>query len=393
VYLDYVSFFWVVIAILIAGIFLGRAWYYLSSQDENLRKSRLVRGSSNYLLGMNYLISNQPDLAIMELSRAAKKDPDAIEVSIVLGNLYREKGQVERALHVHKAVLERQNISPSERNLTKFCLGLDYKTAGIVDRSIEVFEDLLEVDRNDERIFRILIQLYEESGQLDRAYRLQQELIRLQRSEDYTVLALLEVQIGKQFMEQGNYDRAEKRFKRALDLEPKTYPANIHYGDLKLAKGDLKGAVELWERMARSNHKRSHLVYNRLNRAYAELDKPHKMVELLKEIMEDSPNDWRSRVFYAGVKQENGDHESALASLKDALQINPGNLAIHLNIWKLLQKTRLTPEEIEDYMNLAEEKLVYLDQFVCIECGYRSTEYLYKCPHCHSWESLVEVRV
>lgn len=392
-YLDYVSLFWVVIAILVAGVMLGRAWYYLSSQDEKAYKSRLVRGSSNYLLGMNYLISNQPDLAIMELSRAAKKDPDAIEVSIVLGNLYREKGQVERALHVHKSVLDRQSISPGERNLARFCLGLDYKAAGIVDRSIEVFEELMDADPNDERIYRILIRLYEESGQLDRAYRMQQELNRLLRVEDYTVLALLEVQIGKQFMEQGEYDRAEKRFKRALDLEPKTYPANIHYGDLKLTQGNLEGAVELWEQMARSNHKRSHLVYQRLDRAYTELGKPEKMESLLKSIMEASPNDWRSRVFFAGVLQDRGDNETALVVLKSALQLNPGNLAIHLKIWKLLQKTRFEPEHINDYMNLAEEKLVYLDQFVCIDCGYRSTEYLYKCPHCHSWESFVEVRV
>lgn len=392
-YLDYVSFFWVIIALLLAGIFLGRAWYYVSAQEEKMEKSRLVRGSSNYLLGMNYLISNQPDLAIMELSRAAKKDPEAIEVAIVLGNLYREKGQVERALHVHKSVLDRQNISPSERNLAKFCLGLDYKTAGIVDRSMEVFEDLLEQDRNDERIFRILIKLYEESGQLDRAYRLQQELIRLQRIEDFTVLALLEVQIGKQFMEQGDLELAEKRFTKALELEPKTYPAYLHYGDLKLSQGDLDGATELWETLARKNHKRAHLVFRRLRKAYTELGKPEAIESILKEIMDDSPNEWRSRMFYAQVLQDRGDNEGALICLQKALQINPGNLSIHLKVWRLLQRTRFNADQIEEYLSLVEEKLVYLDQFVCIECGYRSTEYLYKCPHCHNWESFVEVRV
>ena len=78
-YLNSVDLFWIIIAILMAGVLLGRSWWYITSKEENIHSSKLVRGSSSYLLGMNYLISNQPDLAVMELSRAAKKDPSAIE--------------------------------------------------------------------------------------------------------------------------------------------------------------------------------------------------------------------------------------------------------------------------------------------------------------------------
>jgi lipopolysaccharide assembly protein B len=393
VYLDYSDFFWVVIVVLLAGIMLGRAWWYITSREEKLHKSRLIRGSSSYLLGMNYLISNQPDLAIMELSRAAKQDPDAVEVQIVLGNLYREKGQSERAIQIHKSVLERRSISPSERNLAQFCLGLDYKSSGFVDRSIEIFEELLEIDRNDERVFKNLIKLYDEVGQLDKAYRMQQELIRLQRTDEYSVLALLEVQMGKKHMDAGDLEQAEKRFTRAIDLEPKTYPAYLYHGDLERLRGNPKRAVELWERMVRSNYKRAHLAFQRLQKAYKELKEPERMEALLSEVMDKNKYDWRSRVFLAHIHKEQGDDLSAYQLLKDAARMNPHSLAIHQRVWKLFSEGGLDAPMMEDYIQLTEENIFFLDPFVCIECGYRTTEYLWKCPHCHSYESFVEVRM
>ena len=392
-YLDYVSLFWVIIAVLIAGVMLGRAWWYVSSREEKIFKSRLVRGSSSYLLGMNYLISNQPDLAIMELSRAATQDPDAVEVQIVLGNLYREKGQAEKAIQIHKGVYERKSISPSEKNLARFCLGLDYKSAGFVDRSIEVFEELHTFDSNDDRVLTILVKLYEEVGQLDKAYRTQQELIRLQRLDDYSTLAFLEVQIGKTMMDKGEYESAEKRFKRAIDLEPKAYPAYLYYGDLLLMQDKKEEAARMWEKLAESNSKRAHLVFRRLQRVYDDLGTCDKMKEILTAVMEKNKYDWRSRIFLSHYREKTGDFAGSYELLKEAARMNPHNLAIHQRVWKLFSKGRMDEAMMQDYLKLTEENIFFLDPFVCIECGYRTTEYLWKCPHCHSWESFVEVRM
>lgn len=392
-YLDYVSLFWVIIAVLIAGVMLGRAWWYVSSREEKIFSSRLVRGSSSYLLGMNYLISNQPDLAIMELSRAASQDPDAVEVQIVLGNLYREKGQAEKAIQIHKGVFERKSISPSEKNLARFCLGLDYKSAGFVDKSIEIFEELHTYDNNDDRVLSHLVKLYEEVGQLDKAYRTQQELIRLQRSDDYTTLALLEVQIGKNMMDKGENESAEKRFRRAIDLEAKAYPAYMYYGDLLLLEGKKAEAAAMWEKMVESNSKRAHLVFRRLQRVYDELGTTAKMAEVLTSVMERNKYDWRSRIFLAHYKEQVGDDAGSYELLKEASRMNPHNLAIHQRVWKLFSKGKMNESMMNDYLKLTEENIFFLDPFVCVECSYRTTEYLWKCPHCHSWESFVEVRM
>lgn len=392
-YLDYISLFWVIMGVLLAGIFLGKIWSYLSAKEEQIRERRLLRGSSSYVLGMNYLISNQPELAIMELSRAAKQDPEAVEVQIVLGNLYREKGQVDRAIQVHKGALQRRGISPVEENLALFCLGLDYKSAGFVDRSIEIFEQLIDKDRGDERPFELLIKLYQEVDQYDKSYRLQQELMRLRRSDDSSVLAFLEVQMGKKLMDRGEREAAERRFQRAIDIEPRTYPAYLYFGDLLHQRGEKQRAAEMWERMVRVRYKRGHLAFSRLADVYNELGDGAKLEAILKEVIDNHPYDWRSRVFLAETYAEKGRIEDAFALFKEALQFNPHSLAIHQKIWKLFSHGKFDKELVSEYLELAGEIIFFLDPFVCIECGYRTTEFLWKCPHCHSWDSFTEAKM
>src|SRR5262249_60582384 len=104
----------------------------------------------HYIIGLNLLVSNQIDLAIEELARAASLDADALEVHMILGNLYREKGQVGKAITVHQALLQRPSLSKVEHAYVLLCLGLDYKRGGFVDRALEAFTEVLRLDSKNE---------------------------------------------------------------------------------------------------------------------------------------------------------------------------------------------------------------------------------------------------
>jgi lipopolysaccharide biosynthesis regulator YciM len=91
----------VLIALLI-GLTIGKAWERYKLRDGKWIDRRRARQSPHYILGLNFLVANQIDLAIEELSRAASLDADALEVHMILGNLYREKGQVGKAIAAHQ---------------------------------------------------------------------------------------------------------------------------------------------------------------------------------------------------------------------------------------------------------------------------------------------------
>ena len=89
---------------LLVGLAVGKAWERYKLRDGKWIDRRRARESHHYVLGLNFLVANQIDLAIEELSQAARVDSDALEIHLILGNVHRERGQVARAIQVHQAL-------------------------------------------------------------------------------------------------------------------------------------------------------------------------------------------------------------------------------------------------------------------------------------------------
>ena len=131
---------------LLAGLAIGKAWERYKLRDGKWIDRRRARDSHHYVLGLNFLVANQIDIAIEELSQAARVDSDALEIHLILGNVYRERGQVARAIQIHQALLQRPKLTRTEHAYVLLCLGLDFKRGGFVDRALEAFNEVLRLD-------------------------------------------------------------------------------------------------------------------------------------------------------------------------------------------------------------------------------------------------------
>ena len=78
-----VTFVSVLVALLV-GLTIGKAWERYKLRGGRWIDRRKARKSPHYILGLNFLVSNQIDLAIEELSNAAGLDSDALEVHMIL---------------------------------------------------------------------------------------------------------------------------------------------------------------------------------------------------------------------------------------------------------------------------------------------------------------------
>src|SRR5579862_4712263 len=144
---SYVVLLAVLVALLV-GMATGKAWERYKLVEGRWIDRRRVRQSPDFILGLNHLVAGQVDLAIESLERASQLDPGAFELCLVLGNLYREKGQVGRAIQEHQALLQRPRLNKIEHANVLLCLGLDYRRGGFVDRAGSAFSDVLKIDPN-----------------------------------------------------------------------------------------------------------------------------------------------------------------------------------------------------------------------------------------------------
>src|SRR5919106_6713079 len=151
-----------VLVALLVGLAVGKAWERYKLRDGRWIDRRRLRETPHYMLGLNFLVDNQVDQAIEELTHATSTDTDALEIQMILGNLYREKGQVGRAINVHQGLLQRPNLTKLEHAYVLLCLGLDFRHAGFVDRAVEAFQEVLRLDPKNRHALINLQKLHEE---------------------------------------------------------------------------------------------------------------------------------------------------------------------------------------------------------------------------------------
>ena len=382
---------------LLAGLAIGKAWERYKLRDGKWIDRRRARDSHHYVLGLNFLVANQLDIAIEELSQAARVDADALEIHLILGNVYRERGQVARAIQIHQALLQRPKLTRTEHAYVLLCLGLDFKRGGFVDRAHEAFNEVLRLDPKNQYALLYLQKLHEEQHQWDEAFRIRRQLVDLTgpdtNSRSRAILGFLENERGVEALKAGNMGEASKRFASAIDLDPATAPAYLNLGDVKARQGDQAGALRTWEGLLSASPERAYLAFDRLSRAHAEAGAPLKFEERCRELIAENPGDWRARVALGRHLLDRGDTAGAFEVLLEALSHNPHGLTVHEAIWNAMLKLGLPRDQVNRYITAARDAVFFLDPHICVKCHYRSTELLWQCPHCHEWNTFVEERI
>ncbi len=230
----------IALALLAVGVLLGELWSRLRGPRPE-RRGRRAR--PHYLLGLNYLVSNQPTHAIRELSRAVRQETDAVEAYLALGNLFRENGQIERAIDIHKSLLHRSGLSEWERTQVLFSLAMDFKKAGLIDRAERSLEEVGQRDPDHLGCLYSLQQIAEESGRWEEALRIHRRIQEVSGAGDEDLLPGLETEWGRALVAI-DADAAERHFRAALDLRPDYAPAHFGLGTCVLERAAPEAALE-----------------------------------------------------------------------------------------------------------------------------------------------------
>ena len=227
---------------LLAGLTIGKAWERYKLRDGTWIDRRRARESPHYILGLNFLVANQIDLAIEELSKAASLDGDALEVHMILGNLYREKGQVGKAITRApdaaaaaepqqararlRAALPRASTTSAaasstarSRRSTK-CCGSIRRTSTRCSTCRSCTKSSISGPRRTTRG-----SASSKLADIDA------------RPQSQAILAFLENEIGLEAVRRKDYAEAIRRFEAAIDLDARAVPAYLNLGDVRVRAG------------------------------------------------------------------------------------------------------------------------------------------------------------
>ncbi len=294
----YYPFLAALVALLI-GLTVGKAWERYKLRSGRLIDRRRVPESLHYIVGLNFLVTNQIDLAIEELSKAAENLGDALEIHLLLGSLYREKGQVARAINIHQSLLQRPRLTRLEQAHVLLCLGLDFKRGGFVDRALEAFNEVIKLDPKNQYALLNIEKLHEDQHQWQEAYEVRRSIGNQAGAEDgrsQAILAFLENELGLQAVARGDYAGATARFQSAIDLDPAVVPAYLNLGDIHAREERMAQATGIWEEVIGKAPERAYLTFDRLSLAYEKMGTPERFAQLLGKLIAANAQDWRARL-------------------------------------------------------------------------------------------------
>lgn len=349
-----------------------------------LSESRtLPRG---YFKGLNFLLNEQPDKAIDAFIDIVKLDPETAEMHFALGNLFRRRGETERAIRVHQNLLSRPDLPHEQKIHAQYELGQDYLKAGLLDRAEETFHALLD-SQYSVQARRALLEIYQREKEwrraIDAALALQESGAGGRQRE----IAQFYCELAQDALVHSHPDSAMPLLEQALQADRKNVRATILIGDVHLASGEVEAALLAWRRVEQQSVPHVALVAQRLMDAYKQVGRAQEGVNLLSNYMaEASSIDLLEVVFKAMIEIDGV--EAARQLVIEELRRTPTLLGLD----KLLE-ARLMDAQPEHWQELSMVKnLIHgytqkLARYQCAQCGFKARQFYWQCPGCSQWES------
>ncbi|HEX9638758.1 MAG TPA: tetratricopeptide repeat protein [Acidobacteriota bacterium] len=343
--------------------------------------------------GLSHLIAGEVDPAVEALSRAVAAGAAPFEAYLLLANLFRERGQLERAVRIHRGLLHRGDLSAEQRIQALYDLSLDYRRGGFLDRAAARLEQLLTLDPQHPGALRQLAKLHEATGNWTASLAIHQRLAGRDGSRQASNLASLLVEVAGESIAAQNLREAERQLARALQLVPELPAADRAMGQLWLARGQSEKALQLWERRLDAEPRSAYLLLEPYQLACLEQGQIDRLDRTFRRLMEHQGCSWFAAWKYHQFLRDRGQPEAAFEALLQALRDRPGAMPLHRSMGDFLAQHPLPPARLNQYFKL----LTSIGEtspgpHVCRHCRYRTWELLPRCPHCQEWNSFEEAR-
>ncbi len=349
-----------------------------------------VNWSESYAKGLNYLLTDDSDKAILTFTELVQIDRDTIEINFTLGNLFRSKGEVDHAIKIHQNLLARPNLTRHQRNRAIAALANDYLKAGLHDRAEKLYLEMTQLKVDDLMAYQRLLDLYIAEKSWYQACECAQVLYDRGEPDAIVILSQCHCEIAQAAFNSGKKKEARLNLNRALEIDHSCVRAGLLLIELHLKMGDYTAARKLLQRLIKLNaeymalyidparsiylHGKESKVYQNFLQHQYEINPSNRLAIALLEHYVSNGQANMAREFLGKILKRSPSFEAfdfALGFLKS----EPGQLA---DTWESLS---------EFLKNMQSKKIEY----ICSNCGYGSHSIQWNCPSCNRWSTMKAV--
>ena len=341
-----------------------------------------------YIKGLNYLLNEQQDKAIDVFIRMLEVNSDTVETHLALGNLFRKRGEVDRAIRIHQNLIARSTLSNEQRNDAILELGQDYMKAGLFDRAEALFQELIENNVHLSSVLPLLLDIYQQEKDWANAITIADQMGFVGEQPARSVIAQFCCELAENARARGDVEEAGNLLEKANEYNPHCARARLISGSIARQKGDYQGALAAYEQVVERDIELLPEVLDDMHACHLELGTIDRMIDYLHRVI--------SR--YAGISpvlaladimaDEKGG-ASAAEFIAGELGKRPSvrGLSRFIDL-SLSQSEGAAHDNLMILKNITDQLLENKPAYKCHDCGFCGKAPHWQCPGCKHWNTV-----
>lgn len=361
-------------------------WYMGRSEPQN--DNKMLPLHPDYFRGLNYLIDEQPDKAVDVFVKLIEVDSDTVEMHLALGNLFRRKGEVDRAIRIHQNLIARPQLSEIYRLQALSALGQDYLSAGVLDRAERLFQESLVIGGKNEQSLRFLLHIYQQEKDWINAIQTAEKLMEFSAESMQPIIAQYHCEIAEQQIERGELQAALTELIRAHRRHKNCVRANLIRARLALKTEKFKNAIDCYQQVVEQDPDYISEIVEPLCWCYQQLEEEKQLVDYLQNTLKKYPR-IALVIAVSNYLQQPNNNKAAIEFVTIQIKREPSLRGLsYLAGLYLTNSYGNTRDKLLMLQNFMEQLLADKPIYRCLRCGFSGKTLFWLCPGCHSWSTI-----
>ncbi|HRQ65456.1 MAG TPA: lipopolysaccharide assembly protein LapB [Xanthomonadaceae bacterium] len=377
---------------LLLPVAAASGWYLARRGSEKSSGARVSELSSSYFRGLNYLLNEQPDKAIEVFLEIAELDSGAVETQLALGNLFRRRGEVDRAIRLHQNLIARPTLSAEQKTTALLELGEDYMRAGLLDRAENLLSDLVAINAHAPQALRHLIAIYQQERDWPKAIEHARRLQKATGANMGDMIAQFHCELSEAARAAGDMAAARRQLDHALVHDSECVRARIIEGHLCLDSQDPAGAISAFSQVPDLDPDYVPEILGPVLDCHQQLGDMQGARRWLEGLVRSHQGISAVLALYRVIEEQEG-RQPAAAFLTEQLKARPSVRGLAALIETSLDSA--APEARDSLgilRDLSTKLLAGKPMYRCHRCGFGARAHHWQCPSCKTWNSVKPIQ-
>lgn len=372
--------------VLFAALFLGWAMGRKNPAKKPKRDKKNV--PPDYFRGLNHLLNDQHSEAIDAFVDSLEVNSDTFDIHLTLGNLFRKKGEIQKAINVHQNLLARPEISQREMRMVQLELASDFMSAGLLDRASRLLLNMATASKKSEfhpKILTLLVDLYEFEQSWDKAIQISTELIKDAPSKKAVKrLAHFHCEMAAILAKKEQWKEAFDHYKQALNVDSSCVRASIGAAEVLGGQRRYRDAIKELKQVAEQDPEFISIIIPMLKDYYQRVWGGSGFIKFLQEQNQKKPS--AALILALAQHYMEDDKEYAEMFLVEQLRSHPTLKGFRELISLQMGDSRgQNLQHLEVLYELIDQLAQAKPQYQCRQCGFSGYQLHWQCPSCKSW--------